>query len=414
MGEPPAARSGLKGWVDRLRPHERVFAISISTALVMTGQGMAGPVLPVFAREFGVSLAAVGLTVSAFGLARLLLNVPLGSFADRHGRRSLLIGGPLVLAVSMIGAGLSGGIVSLGLWRFVSGAGSAMYMTGALVYLTDISTPANRGRLIGTNQGALLFGQAIGPGLGGLIADQFGIRAPFFVIAGAGLLAALYGMLRLEETRPERTPHTDQAAPGARSRWREILGSRVFLAVALVNFAIFFTRSSSNNTMMPLKGVGDFGLSLAEMGLIMTGIALINLALLPVAATLSDRRGRIKAIAPSLLGMAIALLVIGASVDVSWFVVGAGILAVSTAMSGPAPAAFAADHAREDIRGLSLGIFRTAGDLGLLVGPPLLGLIADVGGFGAAFGVNAVIVAVAAGVFYMTTRVRPVAGESAR
>lgn len=290
--------------MDRIRAHERVFAISISTALVMTGQGMAGPVLPVFAREFGVSLAAVGMTVSAFGLARLLLNVPLGSFADRHGRRSLLIGGPLVLAVSMLGAGLSGGIVSLAIWRFVSGAGSAMYMTGALVYLTDISTPANRGRLIGTNQGALLFGQAVGPGLGGLIADQFGIRAPFFVIASAGLLAAFYGLLRLEETRPERTANLTQASTSARSRWREILGSRVFLAVALVNFAIFFTRSSSNNTMMPLKGVGVFGLSLGEMGLIMTGIALINLALLPFAATLSDRRGRITAIAPSLVGMA--------------------------------------------------------------------------------------------------------------
>jgi MFS family permease len=314
----------------------------------------------------------------------------------------------------MIGAGLSGGIVSLAIWRFVSGAGSAMYMTGALVYLTDISTPANRGRLIGTNQGALLFGQAIGPGLGGLIADQFGIRAPFFVIAGAGLLAALYGMLRLEETRPEANPNIDRAATGTRSRWREILGSRAFLAVALVNFAIFFTRSSSNNTMMPLKGVGVFGLSLAEMGLIMTGIALINLALLPVAATFSDRRGRIKAIAPSLLGMAVALTVIGASGDVTWFVVGAGILAVSTAMSGPAPAAFAADRAREEIRGLSLGIFRTGGDLGLLLGPPLLGFIADIGGFGAAFAVNAVIVAIAAGVFYMATRVRPGEGEPAR
>jgi MFS family permease len=106
--------------------------------------------------------------------------------------------------------------------------------------------------------------------------------------------------------------------------------------------------------------------------------------------------------------------VIGASVDVSWFVVGAGILAVSTAMSGPAPAAFAADHAREEIRGLSLGIFRTGGDLGLLLGPPLLGFIADVGGYGAAFGVNAVIVAAAAGVFYLATRVTPGAAEAAR
>jgi len=392
-------------WIERLRSHERVFALSVSTALMMTGQGMAGPVLPVFARRFGVSLAAVGITVAAFGLARLLLNIPLGSLADRKGRRILLVGGPLVFAVSMVGAGLAGDIVALTVWRFLTGAGSAMYMTGALVYLTDISTPANRGRLIGTNQGALLFGQAIGPGLGGLIADQFGIRAPFFVIAGAGVAATVYGYFRLEETRPQiGRPTSSPEAAGGSPGWRTVLGSRSFLAIALVNFAVFFTRASSNNTLMPLKGVGVLGLTLGEMGLIMTGIALISLALLPVAANISDRHGRVTAIAPSLLGTATALVVVAFSVDVSWFVVGAGVLAVSTAISGPAPAAFAADNAPEAIRGVTLGVFRTAGDLGLLVGPPLLGWIADVGGFTAAFGVNAVLMATVSIVFFTTSR----------
>jgi MFS family permease len=393
-------------WIHRLRTHERVFAVAVSTALVMTGQGMAGPVLPVFARDFGVSLAAVGITVSSFGLARLLFNVPLGSLADRHGRKVLLVGGPLVLAVSMVGAGLSGGIISLTVWRFVSGVGSSMYMTGALVYLTDISTPANRGRLIGTNQGALLFGHAIGPGLGGVIADQFGIRAPFFVIAGAGLLASIYGLIRLEETKPDRPPAPVQA--GSPRRWTRVIASQGFLAVAVVNFVVFFTRASSSNTLLPLQGVGVYGLTLGQMGLIMTGIAVIGLALLPAAASISDRRGRTKAITPSLLGVAAALSVLAVAFDLTWFLVGAGILAVSAAMSGPAPAAFAADNAHEDIRGLSLGMFRTAGDMGLLVGPPLLGWIADVGGFGAAFAVNALIVVAAAIVFHTATRRGPV------
>ena len=399
-------RGRVGGWLDRLRPHERVFAVSISTALVMTGQGMAGPILPVFARRFGVSLAVVGSTVAAFGLARLLLNIPLGSLADRRGRRFLLVGGPLLLAVSMVGAGMAGGIVSLTIWRFVSGAGSAMYMTGALVYITDISTPANRGRLIGMNQGALLFGQAIGPGLGGLIADQFGIRAPFFVIAGAGLLASVYSAFRIEETRPQVATEPMEHGKPQKSGWREVLGSRAFMAVALVNFAVFFTRGSSNNTLMPLKGVSVFGLSLGQMGLVLSVMAVVNLGLLPFAATISDRQGRIRTITPSLLGVAAALCVIAVAADVTWFLLGAGILAVSTAISGPAPAAFAADQAPEQMRGLSLGMFRTAGDIGLLVGPPLLGWIADVGGYGAAFGLNAAVVAVTAVTFYSTSRRR--------
>jgi MFS family permease len=135
-------------------------------------------------------------------------------------------------------------------------------------------------------------------------------------------------------------------------------------------------------------------------------MAVVNLSLLPFAATISDRRGRIRTITPSLLGVAAALCVIAVAGDVSWFLVGAGILALSTAISGPAPAAFAADQAPEQMRGLSLGMFRTAGDIGLLVGPPLLGWIADVGGYGAAFGLNAAVTALAAVTFYSSSRRR--------
>ena len=85
------------------------------------------------------------------------------------------------------------------LWRFVAGAGSAMYMTGAQVYLIDISTPANRARVIAANQGALLLGVSIGPAVGGALAEWFGLRVPFFAVGAASLLTALYAFARLPE-----------------------------------------------------------------------------------------------------------------------------------------------------------------------------------------------------------------------
>ena len=121
-----------------LREHEQLLMISISTVLVMAGQGVISPILPLFAKEFGVGAAAVGLTLSSFALARLILNVPLGLLSDRYGRRMLLVSGPIVTGIGMVGSGFSQNIEQLLLWRFIAGAGSALYMTGAMIYLADI------------------------------------------------------------------------------------------------------------------------------------------------------------------------------------------------------------------------------------------------------------------------------------
>ena len=64
--------AGINGATARLRSDERLLVICGSTVMVMAGQGVVGPVLPLYARNFNVSAAVVGLTFTAFGLARLL------------------------------------------------------------------------------------------------------------------------------------------------------------------------------------------------------------------------------------------------------------------------------------------------------------------------------------------------------
>jgi MFS family permease len=109
-----------------LREHEQLLMISISTVLMMAGQGVVAPILPAFAQSFGGSTFVIGLTLTSFALARMVLNVPLGLLSDRRGRRVLLVGGPVVTAVGMFGSGFAPDIWQLLAWRFVAGAGSAM------------------------------------------------------------------------------------------------------------------------------------------------------------------------------------------------------------------------------------------------------------------------------------------------
>ena len=270
--------AGALGLFRFLREHERLMMISISTALVMAGQGVISPVLPLFAKQFGVGAAVVGLTLSIYALARLILNVPLGLLSDRYGRRMLLVGGPLVTGAGMLGSGLAQDIGQLLAWRFIAGAGSAMYMTGAMVYIADISSPENRARFIGMNQGALLLGVSIGPAIGGLLAEGFGLRAPFLTVAALALVAAGYAYLRLPETLARRAsqslPSSEGGPPPEGRPWLRVLRSYDFVAVSFVQSSIFLTRAAGRQTLVPLMSAARLGMSPGMLGGIFSAMSL--------------------------------------------------------------------------------------------------------------------------------------------
>ncbi len=386
-----------------LLEHNQLLAISIATVLVMAGQGVISPVLPLFAKKFEVSSAAIGLTLSSFALARLILNIPLGILSDRYGRRLLLVAGPLVTGVGMVGSGFSFSIVDLLAWRFVAGAGSAMYMTGAQIYLTDISTPANRARFIGTNQGALLLGTSVGPAVGGLLAEAFGLRAPFIVVGVAALFATAHAYFRIPETRhlafaaveAEREAAPEGAPPAQRFAWVHFATSRDFVAISFVVMAIFLTRTAGRQTLMPLYAAEKLHMSPGVLGGVFTVMALINVALLAPSAVIADRYGRKWSIVPSNLVVAVSLFMLAGAHAYPMFLAGAFVHAVGSSLAGPAPAAYTADIAPANLRGLAMGMYRSAGDIGFLIGPPLLGALADATSYAWGLSANGVIMAVA-------------------
>jgi MFS family permease len=271
-----------------------------------------------------------------------------------------------------------------------------MYMTGSLAYVVDIATPENRTRLLAVNQAALLLGVAIGPWLGGFVGATYGLRAPFFVVAGAAVAAAVYAYIRMPETVPHaRSDSVDRPTPKPDRGLRSLL-TAPFIAIAFVSFAQFLTRGSSPQALIPLSAAETFSMDVDTIGLLLGAMALMSLLLLPAASSAADRWGTARVIVPSLWIVAASLAVIASATTTAMFVVGSLLFGFGNAVSGPAPAAYAAQVSSAQSRGLAMGAFRTAGDLGLLVGPPLLGAVADSNGYSRAFWVNAGIVAAAA------------------
>ncbi len=364
----------------------KLVAICFSTVMVMAGQGIISPVLPLYAKALDVSTVMIGATVTAFGLARLVTNIPAGLFADRHGRRALLIGGPLIVAAGMAGSGLADSIWVLLAFRFVAGLGSGMYMTGAQIYLLDIAGENERGRYIATNQAALLIGVGAGPAFGGILAARFGLAAPFLVVAAAGVVTALYGLLALPETRQVSAPYPDggsvpdhvlEATSATSMSRRSLLFSPQFLAIALITFAVFSVRAGVRQTLVPLQLDSQFGLGVDDVGFLFTALGVIGLVLIWPAGWAADHFRPAIVIVPTGLLVGVGMLVVAAAGSLNFFIAGLVASAIGSSVTGPAPAAFVAGLAPQGQHGSAMGMYRTAGDLGVVISPLLGGSLAD-------------------------------------
>jgi MFS family permease len=280
-------------------------------------------------------------------------------------------------------------------------------MTGAMIYLADISDDGNRGRMMSVYQGSLLLGASLGPAVGGFVAEGFGLRAPFFVVAATAGICAVWVYLRVPEVHtPARArPAAKEAVPAeppaaVRGAVRRLLSDPNFLLVGLIAFSIFFTRTGARQTILPLLGAERFGLTPGALGLVFMLISALNFLAIGPSGYIADRWGRKLAIAPGALVTAGALALMAAGTQLWPFLLAAVLLGVGTGLAGPAPAAYVSDIAPVELRGASLGLYRTFGDVGFVIGPPLMGFIADQGGLAWPLLLNAAVIAFAAAAFW--------------
>ena len=366
------------------RENRALVWVSAVVAVNQLGFGSIIPVVPLYAASFGVSQSAIGLTIGVYGLARFLANLPTGQLADAIGRRWTLVLGELVTAAGNLLCGLSGSYEQFLVFRFLAGAGAAMVVTLGQVSLADISTPANRGRTMAIYQGAFLFAVGIGPLPGGLLAEHFGLNVPFFVFAVLGIVAAVVAFDKVPETKGmrERRELAEGEAPVGGSmplsvQLRALFSQVGFLLICLVTFVQFFARTGAVFAVVPILGAVKLGLNPDQLGVTLTLVSLSNMAMVYFSGVLVDRFGRKPVIVPSTFLTGLSLVVFAAAPGYGWFLVGAIFWGVSSGISGPAPAAYAADMAPLGMNAITMSSYRMLADFGYVVGPLLLGWIAD-------------------------------------
>ena len=342
--------------------------VTAATLFYFIALGALLPTLPVYVEdELGGGSVAVGVTVGVFAVSAALLRPLAGRLGDTRGRRILVIGGSLVMGVSVLAYTLVDSIAALVALRLLTGAGEAAMWVGAATAIQDMAPDDRRGEAASYFSVALYAGLAFGPLVDEGLRDSAGFHAVWIFAGCCGLVACALGFGTPRDVRREPQPfrllHPAALGPGAIL----LLGMLPF-----IGFATFIALYG------PTVGFADVAPLLLVYGVLVLVIRVVG-------AKLPDQLGWTRASSTALSVLAVGGLLLGLWSGTAgvWL----AVVALAIGMSLLFPALFSATVAAvpESERGQAVGTFSLSFDLASGLGPAVLGVVVALADYRAAF-----------------------------
>ena len=357
--------------------------IGLATVVITMAAFFRVPLLPDIGGELSMSAADLGVLTTVFALGRLVMDIPAGRLADRFGATHMMANSAMLVALASFTLALAPVSLVAHLAAFVLGLGSALTNTTGMTHFSSTASAERRGASVSIFAAGLLVGQAIGPTLGGLLASLSDWRvaeaaAGVLAVAAAGALVRFSRRTTGSGGRAAVQTQGMRAAAG-----RPAIPFRYRGLLYLVPFAMFASLGALSQTLIPIIGGDELGLSSGAIGLALGVGGLFRLIGSIVGGQVADRVSRKSALVPGLLGSAfgVALLAIGSSM-IFWLT---SIMVMSVSSLGIGVAAtMLADLSHGSGVGRRLGPFRFAGDVGLVLSPVIVARVFESFGTGAA------------------------------
>lgn len=372
---------------------------------------------PVLMSELGLNKAQMGVALSAFFWFYLLMNIPAGGLADRHGAKRTLAWAAALWSICSAATGLAKNLPQLILARVGVGVGeSASFPVNAKI--VNNSFPAHqRGLAVSFYTAGLRLGFAVTPALMAVLIKRWGWRSAFF-ISGLGSLAwVVLWWLTCVEPRPVETP---AATASKKMSVVELLRNRTVIGLVLCKFFqdyLFYLFV----TWLPGYLVLSRGFSLLQMGWYASLPWIAGCIAQPVAGWVSDRLiARGVSVTMSRKSIVIAMQLLAALVVVAGQVrdpmAAVWLLTLSVACESAATSILwtaCTDAAPASAAGTMAGVMNSAGALAGILAPSVTGYLAESSGsFQLPLLVGSVMVLLAAAaMWFVVGELKPVSRE---
>lgn len=333
--------------------------------------------LPVWAAEFKLSFAQVGIIRTAYTGGMSLFQIPSGLFSERWGERRLLAAGTAVTAGGFVIAGWAGGFAALLLVLLVAGLGSGVQhpLSSSLVSKA-YETGARRAALGMYNVSGDL-GKVAVPALVALAASIVGWRTASAVYGAVGVVAAVLIFAVLAALgQGEAEPAQARADTTAASGWG-IRDPRGFQALAAVGMIDTSTRTALL-TFLPFaliaKGVTVAGVG-GALALLFAGGAVGKF----VCGVIAERAGVIRTVVVTEAATSIGILIVIAAPQSLALAV---LLPLGIALNGTSSVLYAtvADLVTVDRRSRAYGLYYTLSIGSSALAPTIYGVVSDAAG----------------------------------
>jgi len=181
-------------------PSATILGLMVSTIILASSLSMISALENEFNDRLSQTAIGFGVAFSALTVSRLFVQIPIGRLSDRIGRKKLIIAGLLALAPLTVLFGYVTSTAQLVVLRLLQGVATAGVAAPAFALAGDLAKKGGEGREMSFVTMGFGLGLGVGPLVAGGLAGYVGFKAPFFLVGGLSLVAALWVWRWAEES----------------------------------------------------------------------------------------------------------------------------------------------------------------------------------------------------------------------
>ena len=319
------------------------------------------PTLPIYLSRLGSNEVEIGILIGSFAVSSLVLRPFVGKALLKIPEKTFMIAGALLFAFTSLAYLFVSPFWPFLMVRVFQGIGYAFFNTASFTLIANISSEAHRGQSFSYFYLAFNVSSALAPPLGMFLINHFGFTLLFLVCIGLSL-CSLFIANKLG--RREVTPLENSSVEDG------FLLSRKALPPSIIGFFPFFIWGALA-AFFPLYAINH---GVANPGLFFTAIAIMIILCRALGGKILDLYSRERIILPCITTYIISMVILAFSKTLPMFILVAVIYGIGPAFLTPALVAYALDRAGSS-PGPAMGTFQAITDLGMSLGPVIMGII---------------------------------------